>query len=90
MLAPYVPQLNGCVPQSDVSQTIFPQLDNREPSTNKTVDPGEGDVDSSDDDEDFELEPQPIIADPILLATADLLHEGHCDDMESSASSDEE
>ena len=54
------------------------------------MDPGEGDVDSSDDDEDFELEPQPIIADPILLATADLLHEGHCDDMESSASSDEE
>ena len=54
------------------------------------MDPGEGDVDSSDDDEDFELEPQPIIADPILLATADLLHEGHSDDMESSASSDEE
>ncbi|KAF9505373.1 hypothetical protein BS47DRAFT_1368124 [Hydnum rufescens UP504] len=55
-----------------------------------TVGPGEGEVDSSDDDEEFELEPWPVIADPVLLAATDLLHEGHSDDMGSETSSDEE
>jgi hypothetical protein len=50
----------------------------------------EGEVDTSDDDEEFELEPQPVITDPVLLAAADLLHEGNSDDTGSETSSDEE
>ncbi|KAF9504122.1 hypothetical protein BS47DRAFT_1369016 [Hydnum rufescens UP504] len=68
-------------------QAAIPKL----PRSDKwTVGPGEGEVDSSDDDEEFELEPQPVIADPVLLAATDLLHEGHSDDMGSETSSDEE
>ncbi|KAF9502661.1 hypothetical protein BS47DRAFT_1403287, partial [Hydnum rufescens UP504] len=68
-------------------QAAIPKL----PRSDKwTVGPGEGEVDSSDDDEEFELEPRPVIADPVLLAATDLLHEGHSDDMGSETSSDEE
>ncbi|KAF9514834.1 hypothetical protein BS47DRAFT_1392096 [Hydnum rufescens UP504] len=68
-------------------QAAIPKL----PRSDKwTVGPGEGEVDSSDDDEEFELEPRPVIADPVLLAATDLLHEGHLDDMGSETSSDEE
>ncbi|KAF9503388.1 hypothetical protein BS47DRAFT_1369564 [Hydnum rufescens UP504] len=68
-------------------QAAIPKL----PRSDKwTVGPAEGEVDSSDDDEEFELEPWPVIADPVLLTATDLLHEGHSDDMGSETSSDEE
>lgn len=40
-----------------------------------------GEVDSSDDEEGFELEPGPVFADPIVLATADMFHEVCSDDV---------
>ncbi|KAF9514979.1 hypothetical protein BS47DRAFT_1450002 [Hydnum rufescens UP504] len=64
------------VAQSEVGQSEVRQMDSG---------PWRREVDSSDDDEEFELEPQPVIADPVLLAATDLLHEGHSDDMGSSA-----
>ncbi|KAF9505181.1 hypothetical protein BS47DRAFT_1368265 [Hydnum rufescens UP504] len=93
------------MPQSGISWADFPRQGGRTltrslaeqaaipklPRSDKwTVGPGEGEVDSSDDDEEFELEPRPVIADPVLLAATDLLHEGHSDDMGSETSSDEE
>jgi hypothetical protein len=59
-----------------------------------TLDPGGNEVDSSDDEEDFELEPAPVLADPAVLAAADLVHDHHTSDGESDAgatsSSDED
>ena len=52
----------------------------------RELDPGgiEGDVDSSDDGEDLELEPVLVLADIDIIAASDLIHEQHLEDGDCS------
>lgn len=60
----------------------------RQPRSDRPREPGsdvQSNIDSSDDDEDLELEPALVLADIDVIAASDLIHQQHSDDGVSEA-----
>ena len=71
-----------------VEEHIWAERHSRQLHSDRSGEPGlnvESDVDSSDDDEDLELEPALVLADIAIITASDLIHQQDSDDGDSGA-----